>query len=212
MKKDVNELVLGGGALGCFLLAVEIFKGTVFPDVDALWGIPLLIIALILFGSAVQGDRKRVAQRTKKLKNLAEEMGMEFSAMGDSALRESLSAFGLAERGVEIDNVLHGDSEQLGYSEDFEVRILEYRGAPSQYGSISSSAGMSGGGGVPSITSMICFQSPQLNLPKFQLGPEGWGIKLGYQDIDFESHLTAVEFSKKYLLRGKDEQKIRALF
>ena len=35
---------------------------------------------------------------------------------------------------------------------------------------------------------------------------------LGYQDIDFESHPTAAEFSEKYLLRGKDEQKIRALF
>ena len=46
--------------------------------------------------------------------------------------------------------------------------------------------------------------------------PEKWHhklrSKLGYQDIDFESHPTAVEFSKKYLLRGKDEQKIRALF
>jgi hypothetical protein len=38
------------------------------------------------------------------------------------------------------------------------------------------------------------------------------GSVLGYQDIDFESHPTAAEFSKKYLLRGKDEQTIRALF
>ena len=66
------------------------------------------------------------------------------------------------------------------------------------------------------MQSVICFQSPQLNLPKFQLRPEHFfdkiGSKLGYQDIDFESHPTAVEFSKKYLLRGKDEQTIRALF
>ena len=86
MKEDVTQYVLGGGALGCGFLAWMIFEGTAFPDVDALWAIPLAIIALILFGSAVQGDRKRVAQRTKKLKNLAEEMGMEFSAKGDSAL------------------------------------------------------------------------------------------------------------------------------
>ena len=66
------------------------------------------------------------------------------------------------------------------------------------------------------MQSVICFQSPQLNLPKFRLRPEYFsdkiGSKLGYQDIDFESHPTAAEFSKKYLLRGKDEQKIRALF
>ena len=63
---------------------------------------------------------------------------------------------------------------------------------------------------------MICFHSPQLSLPHFGVLPEEWHhklrSKLGYQDIDFESHPTAVEFSKKYLLRGKDEQKIRALF
>ena len=92
-------------------------------------------------------------------------------------------------------------SLQLGYSEDFEVRILEYMVASGQHADHQT---------------VICFQSPQLNLPRFQLGPEGWGhkigSKLGYQDIDFESHLTAVGFSKKYLLRGKDEQKIRALF
>ena len=214
MKEDVTDFVLGGGALGCFLLAVMIFEGTAFLDVDALWGIPLLIIALILAGSLVQRDRKRVAQRTKKLKNLAEEMGMEFSAKGDSALlatriqqrgfrglnqidENNINRLG----GVKITNVLHGDSEQLGYSEDFEVRILDCRLPSGQSGTLQT---------------MICFQSPQLNLPKFQLGPEGWGhkigSKLGYQDIDFESHLTAVEFSKKYLLRGKDEQKIRALF
>ena len=66
------------------------------------------------------------------------------------------------------------------------------------------------------MQSVICFQSPQLNLPKFQLCPEYFfhkiGSKLGSQDIDFESHPTAAEFSKKYLLRGKDEQTIRALF
>ena len=85
MKEDVTDFVLGGGALGCFLLAVMIFEGTAFPDVDALWAIPLAIIALILFDPPGRG-RKRVAQRTKKFKNLAEEMGMEFSAKGDSAL------------------------------------------------------------------------------------------------------------------------------
>ena len=90
-----------------------------------LWAIPLVIIGLILVGLLILRAQKLSEQRLKKLKDFAEQMGMEFSAKGDSALLESLSAFDLfSQSGVKITNVLHGDSEQLGYGEDFEVRIL----------------------------------------------------------------------------------------
>ena len=165
-----------------------------------LWAIPLVIIGLILVGLLILRAQKLSEQRLKKLKDFAEQMGMEFSAKGDSTLLESLSAFDLFWE-ADITNVLSGDSEQLGYGEDFEVRILEHI--------------YSGGESTISQT-VICFCSPQLSLPDFSMRPEHFfhkiGSVLGYQDIDFESHPTAVEFSKKYLLRGKDEQTIRALF
>ena len=149
-------------------------------------------------------------QRSKKLKEFAEHMGMKFSEKGDSALRESLSLFDLFKES-QITNVLHGDSEQLGYGEEFKVRILEcsYVVASGEHGTKTI------------VQTVICFHSPQLSLPQFSLRPEGLhqkiGSALGYQDIDFESHQTGAEFSKKYLLRGKDEQwmteeKIRVLF
>jgi len=167
-----------------------------------LWAIPLVIIGLILVGLLILRAQKLSEQRLKKLKDFAEQMGMEFSAKGDSALLESLSAFDLfSQSGVKITNVLHGDSEQLGYGEDFEVRILDFT-YQSGKGTISQT--------------VICFRSSQLSLPDFSMRPEYFfhkiGSKLGSQDIDFESHSTAAEFSKKYLLRGKDEQTIRALF
>jgi hypothetical protein len=101
--------------------------------------------------------------------------------------------------------MLHGDSELLGFAEEFEVRIFAYRYM------------ISGGKSSHAVRqTVICFRSPQLSLPDFSMRREEWhhkmGSALGYQDIDFESHPTAAEFSKKYLLRGKDEQKIRALF
>ena len=140
-------------------------------------------------------------QRSKKLKDFAEQMGMEFSVEDEWDIGESLSAFDLFWE-ADITNVLSGDSEQLGYGEEFEVTVLECTYAIGEDAQVNQT--------------VIYFRSPQLNLPKFQLRPEEWhhkiGSKLGYQDIDFESHPTAVEFSKKYLLRGKDEQKIRALF
>jgi len=166
-----------------------------------LWAIPLGIIGLILGGLLFLHVRKLGEQRTKKFTDFAEQMGMEFSVEDEWDIGESLSAFDLFWE-ADITNVLSGDSEQLGYGEEFEVTVLECTYAIGEDAQVNQT--------------VIYFRSPQLNLPKFQLRPEEWhhkiGSKLGYQDIDFESHPTAVEFSKKYLLRGKDEQTIRALF
>lgn len=50
-------------------------------------------------------------------------------------------------------------------------------------------------------------------LPRFTLGPESFfhriGNLFGYKDIDFENHPS---FSKKYHLKGPDEQSIRHTF
>ena len=145
-------------------------------------------------------------QRTKEFKRISEQLGMTFSARVKGRAKDQatppLPLFREGRSRV-VTNMLHGDSELLGFAEEFEVRIFAYGFAQQQQDQHV-------------MRSVICFQSPQLNLPKFQLCPEHFfdkiGSKLGYQDIDFESHPTAVEFSKKYLLRGKDEQKIRALF
>ena len=151
--------------------------------------------------------RKGSEQRTKEFKRISEQLGMTFSARVKGRAKDRatppLPLFGEGHSRV-VTNMLHGDSELLGFAEEFEVRIFAYGFTPK-------------GRNDPTLMqSVICFQSPQLNLPKFQLCPEFffnklWGGRFT-GDIDFESHPTAVEFSKKYLLRGKDEQKIRALF
>ena len=174
--------------------------------------IPLAIILILVGVLFLRTMWKWQEQQLKKFKDFAEQMGMEFSANGDSALLNQLDPtfdlFSKAERAFElgllrtgITNVLHGDSEQLGYGEEFEVRTLDFT-YQSGKGTISQT--------------VICFRSSQLSLPDFSMRPEYFfhkiGSKLGSQDIDFESHPTAAEFSKKYLLRGEGEQKIRALF
>ena len=216
MKMDVIGYVLGGGVvvgvMGTLLVLVE----ESIPDVDVLWAIPLAIIAAILGGLFILGAvklGKLAEQRSKKFKNLAEQMGMEFSVEDEWDIGASLSAFDLFWE-ADITNVLSGDSEQLGYGEEFEVTVLDC----SYVRSASVLERPLGFGGVNKtiVQTVICFHSPQLSLPHFGVLPEEWHhklrSKLGYQDIDFESHSTAVEFSKKYLLRGKDEQTIRALF
>jgi hypothetical protein len=60
---------------------------------------------------------------------------------------------------------------------------------------------------------VILFESDGMDLPKFTLRPENVFHKIGqvfgYKDIDFDSH---PEFSKRYLLRGENEEAVRATF
>ena len=57
------------------------------------------------------------------------------------------------------------------------------------------------------------FETSRLDIPMFTLKPEllvhKIGSKLGYQDMDFNNR---PEFSREYLLRGKNERAIRQLF
>ena len=59
----------------------------------------------------------------------------------------------------------------------------------------------------------MLFEASDLDLPQFALRPEHLfhkiGQVMGYQDIDFDSH---PEFSKRYLLRGADEEAVRRAF
>ena len=168
--------------------------------------IPIIAVILIII-VWVQYEKLR----TKEFKQVAEEMGFSFypkvrddhpagrsfdklfRLLRPTQARNSQGDFG------EIRNMLHSVSEQL------EVGIFGY-----QYTTTGNY------GGHARRPSVIYFRSPELNLPQFSLRPEGRsdkiGSALGYQDIDFESDRTGVEFSKKYLLQGKDEQKVRELF
>ena len=60
---------------------------------------------------------------------------------------------------------------------------------------------------------VLSFRSPGLNLPRFVLRPAAlfhrMGDVVGLHDIDFDAH---PQFSKKYLLRGTDDEKVRDLF
>ena len=207
MKKTPLALAWVATVLVLLATAVTLFFGRDYFYGGSIAGIvvsviiPIIAVILIII-VWVQYEK----QRTKEFKQVAEEMGFIFYPKGDDmqlriGVTARLSDFHLFSQGRsrKIRNMLHGVSEQL------EVGIFGY-----QYTT---------GGGQSSDTvrqSVIYFRSPELNLPQFALRPEYLfdkiGSALGYQDIDFESDQTGVEFSKKYLLQGKDEQKVRELF
>jgi hypothetical protein len=164
----------------------------------------LVLIPIVSFVVWVQYQK----QRTKKFKQVAEEMGFIFHpkvrdhrADKSFDLRMAVSAFDRFSKGhsPKIRNMLHRVSEQV------EVGIFDYQCTIGR-----------GKGSRTDRESLIYFSSPGLDLPLFSIRPEGLfdkvGTVLGSQDINFESDQTGAEFSKKYLLRGKDEQKVRELF
>jgi hypothetical protein len=149
-------------------------------------------VALIYFSYLTE------KKRTEDLKQVAQDLGFEFWPQGDAALFKSLNRFHLFSLGYSnrLWNLLRGKAN------DLEVNIFDYRyvtGAGKHKHALTQS--------------VVCFRFTGSGLPTFSLRPENvWhkiGSWLGYQDIDFGSHPS---FSSHYLLRGGDENAIRALF
>lgn len=162
------------------------------------------MIALIILGSVIvvavflyiiwYYNKKRITA----LKQFAQSMNFTYSPKGDQSLMNSLSEFHLFSQGYSrrISNVLTGKFNLI------PLTILDYR--------------YTTGGGKSSHTwyqTVLVIESDKLQLPRFVLRPENLfdkiGSVFGNKDINFE---TAPVFSKRYLLRGDNEESIRNLF
>ncbi len=89
MKKNVR-LLFSVAVTGLLLAAVWAVESGREPFSWA-----LITITFIFLGVLVLVIQKEAKQRTKKLKDLAGQMGMKFSEEGDSALLRRLGAFDL---------------------------------------------------------------------------------------------------------------------
>lgn len=164
----------------------------------------VIAIVLTLIAIAIWLFLRHEKDRTAQFKQIAHRMGLLFYPKGDAAFLQGLAGLHLFSQGhsKKVSNLLHGVSGQLGVTDQVEVGIFAYRYVT--------------GGGQHSRAvrqTVIAFRSPQLHLPEIALRPQNLfhriGGVFGYQDIDFDAH---PKFSKKYLLRGNDEQKIREVF
>lgn len=153
--------------------------------------IAIVIIAIV---AASAYERKR----TDGLLAVASSMNFAFSKEGNADVQGALAGFNLFSHGHarKLKNLLSGTAN------DIDVNIFDYR--------------YTTGSGKNSHTyrqTVVAFQSTLLNLPDFALRPEHFfhkiGAAFGYQDINFDGYPV---FSKKYLLRGSDEQAIRETF
>lgn len=156
------------------------------------------LVAVLLGGGIIGGIVLHEKRRTAALAQLAESLGLEFSTKGDSLLQDELKDLPLftSGHGKKLTNLMQGESR------DVTLAVFDY-----QYTTDS---------GEDSSTfrqTVACFRTLRMPLPPFSLRPEHFFHKLGqifgYQDIDFPSH---PKFSKRYLLRGQDEESVRRVF
>jgi len=137
-------------------------------------------------------------ERKEQLGAVASRLGFEFSPESQPQMAEHLAHFRLFSQGhsKKAWNVMNGRAG------DVKVQIFDYT--------------YTTGGGKSSRTwaqTVFLFESGRLRLPAFSLRPQGFWDKIagafGQQDIDFEAN---PEFSRAYVLQGRDEDLVRTLF
>ncbi len=159
----------------------------------ALWVVGLVFLVVMAILAFLHFERARVAA----LRKASRELGLEFQAKDSGSLRDHVRRFkiGRVGRSRRVNDVIRGTWTGL------EVLFCNYR--------------YTVGGGNSQHTRRQSLMIMQLegSLPNLQLGPEGFFSKIGQvfgaADIDFPAY---PEFSKRYLLKGDDEEGIRDYF
>lgn len=137
-------------------------------------------------------------QRIASMKRVAYDLDTKFQEKDEWGLIGLLKGFKLFRRGMrkKVTNILHKQETML----QMETRVFDY--------AYTISTGKSS----RTFQQTVFFvESKSLGLPEFLMKPENFfhkiGTFLGMQDIDFEEY---PEFSDQYLLKGEDEDYIRA--
>jgi hypothetical protein len=163
-------------------------------DVWKFWSVVAVCVGL-MWGLAWWLKKRRGAA----LQAAAEELKFEFEPEGDRSLVHRLAGFDLTScyrsfGNTPIRNVLRREANGR------EITIFDYR-MRKQHSDDS-----------PTTMTLLLLESEELDLPAFVARPESLfqklGSVLGGADINFPEH---PEFSRKYLLRGEDEEQIRQL-
>ena len=156
---------------------------------------PYLIAALI--GLAIYSHFSE-KKRSQELKLLATEMNFDFSNLIRPNTKNKLDCFNLFNQGHSkcFKNEIWG----LGHGNNISIFEYSYTLGHGKYRKIYNQTA-------------LLIQCNDFYFPEFELKPESLFDKVkemfGAQDIDFESY---PKFSKKYLLRGKNEDEIRTIF
>lgn len=186
-------LVIGAGVLIFFLVNSNMLSGDIIT-----WGFLILVLVFMVVGfvyNAWAGKKRKEA-----LQQISQEMGYAF-LLEDKDFNGQIMALSQFEifnkgRNRKAYNILRGQKR------DAQAVVFDYK--------------YTTGGGRSSQThhltlAMLTLEQPEL--VQFSLRPRGLfdkvASKFGQREISFES---VPEFSKRYLVKGIDEEAVRRLF
>ena len=163
----------------CVVLAApEYFKN------ESDYFLPLVAYVILFFIPLIVIWRLAAKHRTKKIKEIADELKLTFYPEGNEDLIYDLS------RGLITNEIVGEHNESL-----FAIYDNSYTVG-------------SGNNSTTYSQSIIHFKCSKIHLPQFVLRPECFIDKI-LKDIDFPEN---VAFSKNHFLKGDDETQIRQLF
>ncbi len=157
--------------------------------------IVIIIAAIMLIGMVVYLVFLYEKKRSDKLMDAANGIGFQFSRKAEIV---DIPAFQLFSKGhsKKYNNIMIGKKDGINWTIFDYMYTVGYGKSQKTYNQTI---------GVAKIEN--------LSIPQFSLGPENFfhkiGEKFGMQDIDFPEK---PEFSKKFLLKGENENAIRELF
>jgi hypothetical protein len=164
-------------------------------DVLIYWFFGVVLLILI---AAVIVKQIRAQKRTDALRTVAQEIGFYFGGndWGDqSQVPQTGMALFKRGGGGRFKNIMTGTSA------GFKTSLFDY------------SFSVGGGKSRRTFTQTVAAFSQDLSLSPFEMRPEDFLDRIGdafvHKDIDFESHS---EFSRRYLLRGPEQDNMRQLF
>lgn len=165
-----------------------IYAASAFPSWIVLL-VLLVAIAVWMFSSV------RAKKRTQALQETAQQIGFNFVGTDPSSTTQTRTALFHKGSSHKFRNIMNGS---FG---GFQASLFDY------------SYTTSNGRNSSTWTQTVAAFMQNSRLPLFELRPEGFLDRVGdvfvHRDIDFESH---PEFSRRYMLRGLEEQAVRELF
>lgn len=162
---------------------------------EGLLVVGIFVAVFVLAGGMMYWSYVANKKRIEGFEQEAEAMGLNFTQQPADSFMAHYGHFKLFNRGRRrgVSNLIEGDSG------DVTLRIFDYK--------FTTGSGKQTRHLVQTIASL---KSSQLNIPSLTIHPEGFlsrvGSKMGFQDIDFDSHPT---FSKMFVLKGDNEEAIR---
>jgi hypothetical protein len=160
--------------------------------VSPYWVFALFIVIAITLWilSSVQAKK-----RTQALEAVAAEIGLNFAGNDQSRAIQVRTALFNKGSSRKFRNIMNGASA------GFQASLFDY--------SYTISTGRSSSTYTQTVAAFV----QNISLPLFELRPENFMHKVSevfvHRDINFDSH---PEFSRRFVLRGKEEDKIRELF